>query len=142
MAMMMTGRVLLVCALCVLCCGAGGSFANEERTGLGSGGPPLESQELETPLQETQDLKVGSPNVNGKVPPTSSTHIEEAGGEDSDDNDEYGEEKDKKGENEKNKVQLQTHEGKNNEGASLPPPPPIPSGDPTAERENPQNSKT
>ncbi|KAF8280355.1 Mucin-associated surface protein (MASP), putative, partial [Trypanosoma cruzi] len=27
MAMMMTGRVLLVCALCVLWCGAGGSYA-------------------------------------------------------------------------------------------------------------------
>ncbi|ESS60816.1 mucin-associated surface protein (MASP) [Trypanosoma cruzi Dm28c] len=27
MAMMMTGRVLLVCALCVLCCGAGGVYA-------------------------------------------------------------------------------------------------------------------
>ncbi|KAF8284670.1 Mucin-associated surface protein (MASP) [Trypanosoma cruzi] len=29
MAMMMTGRVLLVCALCVLWCGAGGVFADE-----------------------------------------------------------------------------------------------------------------
>ncbi|EKG03778.1 mucin-associated surface protein (MASP), putative [Trypanosoma cruzi] len=29
MAMMMTGRVLLVCALCVLCCGAGGVYANK-----------------------------------------------------------------------------------------------------------------
>ncbi|EAN97704.1 Mucin-associated surface protein (MASP) [Trypanosoma cruzi] len=29
MAMMMTGRVLLVCALCVLWCGAGGGFAKE-----------------------------------------------------------------------------------------------------------------
>nr|ALD09609.1 mucin-associated surface protein [Trypanosoma cruzi] len=29
MAMMMTGRVLLVCALCVLWCGAGGVYANK-----------------------------------------------------------------------------------------------------------------
>ncbi|KAF8277913.1 hypothetical protein TcYC6_0005250 [Trypanosoma cruzi] len=29
MAMMMTGRVLLVCALCVLWCGAGGGFGEE-----------------------------------------------------------------------------------------------------------------
>ncbi|KAF8304091.1 Mucin-associated surface protein (MASP), subgroup S082 [Trypanosoma cruzi] len=123
MAMMMTGRVLLVCALCVLWCGAGGCFANEERAGLGSGGgPPPESQELGTPRQETQDLKVGSPNVNGKVPPTSSTHIEKAEDEGIDDED--GEEKDKKDENEKNKVQPQTHEGKNNEGVPPPPPPP------------------
>ncbi|KAF8304740.1 Mucin-associated surface protein (MASP), putative, partial [Trypanosoma cruzi] len=28
MAMMMTGRVLLVCALCVLCCGTGGGDAD------------------------------------------------------------------------------------------------------------------
>ncbi|KAF8284941.1 Mucin-associated surface protein (MASP), subgroup S010 [Trypanosoma cruzi] len=32
MAMMMTGRVLLVCALCVLWCGVGGGFAKEEDT--------------------------------------------------------------------------------------------------------------
>ncbi|KAF8306498.1 Mucin-associated surface protein (MASP), subgroup S010 [Trypanosoma cruzi] len=32
MAMMMTGRVLLVCALCVLWCSAGGVFAKEEET--------------------------------------------------------------------------------------------------------------
>ncbi|KAF8278311.1 Mucin-associated surface protein (MASP), putative, partial [Trypanosoma cruzi] len=29
MAMMMTGRVLLVCALCVLWCGAGGVYARD-----------------------------------------------------------------------------------------------------------------
>ncbi|KAF8303556.1 Mucin-associated surface protein (MASP), putative, partial [Trypanosoma cruzi] len=37
MAMMMTGRVLLVCALCVLWCGAGGSCKGET-AGSGSGG--------------------------------------------------------------------------------------------------------
>ncbi|KAF8303877.1 Mucin-associated surface protein (MASP), putative, partial [Trypanosoma cruzi] len=87
MAMMMTGRVLLVCALCVLCCGAGGRCDGEETAARGSGdGPPPESQELGTPRQETQDLKVGPTDVNGKVPPTSSPHIEEAGGEDSEEN--------------------------------------------------------
>ncbi|KAF8307391.1 Mucin-associated surface protein (MASP), putative, partial [Trypanosoma cruzi] len=52
MAMMVTGRVLLVCALCVLWCSAGGGFADEEREGLGSGGEPLlQSKALEKPLQ-------------------------------------------------------------------------------------------
>ncbi|KAF8278843.1 Mucin-associated surface protein (MASP), putative, partial [Trypanosoma cruzi] len=36
MAMMMTGRVLLVCALCVLWCGAGGVYARDlENKALG-----------------------------------------------------------------------------------------------------------
>ncbi|KAF8304330.1 Mucin-associated surface protein (MASP), subgroup S004 [Trypanosoma cruzi] len=37
MAMMMTGRVLLVCGLCVLWCGAGGGFADEATAGSESG---------------------------------------------------------------------------------------------------------
>ncbi|RNC32605.1 mucin-associated surface protein (MASP), partial [Trypanosoma cruzi] len=37
MAMMMTGRVLLVCALCVLWCGAGGGHAMEDYCGEGGG---------------------------------------------------------------------------------------------------------
>ncbi|KAF8277365.1 Mucin-associated surface protein (MASP), putative, partial [Trypanosoma cruzi] len=48
MAMMMTGRVLLVCALCVLWCGAGGRCDEGKMAGSGSGGGrPPESKELE-----------------------------------------------------------------------------------------------
>ncbi|EAN83883.1 Mucin-associated surface protein (MASP) [Trypanosoma cruzi] len=87
MAMMMTGRVLLVCALCVLWCGAGGGFANEERTGLGSGGgPPLESQELEKSPQVTQGIRDGTGGVKGQVP--SKPPGDEVEDEDEDDEDE------------------------------------------------------
>ncbi|KAF8292104.1 Mucin-associated surface protein (MASP), putative, partial [Trypanosoma cruzi] len=37
MAMMMTGRVLLVCALCVLWCGAGGIHARDIENNAGGG---------------------------------------------------------------------------------------------------------
>ncbi|EAN94914.1 Mucin-associated surface protein (MASP) [Trypanosoma cruzi] len=143
MAMMMTGRVLLVCALCVLWCGAGGRCDEERTAARGSGDESLpESRGIGTPREETQELQVGSPVIKVEVPRESSPHIEEADGEDSDD--ENGDEKVKKDEKEKNKVQPQKHESKNNEGApqSLPPPPtPTPSGHTTAEREKPQNSK-
>ncbi|KAF5216449.1 Mucin-associated surface protein (MASP) subgroup S047 [Trypanosoma cruzi] len=87
MAMMMTGRVLLVCALCVLWCGAGGGFANEDRAGLWSGGGPLlQSQELETPLQVTQELRRGAGGVKGQVP--SKPPEDEVEDEDEDDEDE------------------------------------------------------
>ncbi|KAF8303584.1 Mucin-associated surface protein (MASP), subgroup S009 [Trypanosoma cruzi] len=86
MAMMMTGRVLLVCALCVLWCGAGGGFADEERTGLGSGGPLLESQEVETPPQVTQGIRNGTGGVKGQVP--SKPPEDEVEDEDEDDEDE------------------------------------------------------
>ncbi|EAN99461.1 Mucin-associated surface protein (MASP) [Trypanosoma cruzi] len=71
MAMMMvTGRLLLLCALCVLWCGAGGGFANEERAGLGSGGAEslLESQELEKSPQVTQGIRDGTGGVKEQVP--------------------------------------------------------------------------
>ncbi|EAN81602.1 mucin-associated surface protein (MASP), putative, partial [Trypanosoma cruzi] len=40
MAMMMTGRVLLVCALCVLWCGVGCGFGDEEEGTALVVGPP------------------------------------------------------------------------------------------------------
>ncbi|RNC52185.1 mucin-associated surface protein (MASP) [Trypanosoma cruzi] len=78
MAMMMTGRVLLVCALCVLWCGAGGRSDGGKTAGSGSGdGSPLESKELETSPQGTQGLHGRETGVKGNVPPASSTPTEE-----------------------------------------------------------------
>ncbi|EAN93999.1 Mucin-associated surface protein (MASP) [Trypanosoma cruzi] len=154
MAMMMTGRVLLVCALCVLWCGVCGGGCDGGETAVprsGAGGPPPGSAELGTPLQDTQELNVESPDINGKVPSQSSPRIEKADDEDSDDEDREG--KDKKDEKEKNKVQPEKDEGKKKEGPPPPPPPPPPpapppppggpapsstavEGGPTAEKEN------
>ncbi|ESS62040.1 mucin-associated surface protein (MASP) [Trypanosoma cruzi Dm28c] len=138
MAMMMTGRVLLVCALCVLWCGAGGRCA-EEKAGHGvqrdvsaSGTPPLGSKELVTSPQETQELNDGPTDVNLKVPRESSSSLEE----DDDDSEEE----------EKIKGPTQAQKGKNNKGTpeSLPPPPPPSAGEesPTAEEESSQNVTT
>ncbi|PBJ79068.1 mucin-associated surface protein [Trypanosoma cruzi cruzi] len=71
MAMMMTGRVLLVCALCVLWCGAGGRCdEGEDTAGSGSGGEhSLASKQLENSSQDTQSLKGGVPGAKGNVPP-------------------------------------------------------------------------
>ncbi|RNC34761.1 mucin-associated surface protein (MASP), partial [Trypanosoma cruzi] len=59
MAMMMTGRVLLVCALCVLWCGVGGRC--DAGVGVGAqqdgGKSPPESKGLEASSQGTQHLK-------------------------------------------------------------------------------------
>ncbi|EAN89889.1 Mucin-associated surface protein (MASP) [Trypanosoma cruzi] len=143
MAMMMTGRVLLVCALCVLWCGAGGRCDEEgPAVPAGGAGPPPGSKELGTLPQDTQELKVGSQDIKVKVPPAPSPSLEEDEDEDSNPNEEEETTEDtEEEEEEKIKAQNETHEGKNNEGASIPPPPPIPSGDPTAERGNPQNPK-
>ncbi|KAF5214189.1 Mucin-associated surface protein (MASP) subgroup S002 [Trypanosoma cruzi] len=63
MAMMMTGRVLLVCALCVLWCGAGGSCKGETAV-LGSRAelPPAPLETSQTGLQELQS---GEPGAKG-----------------------------------------------------------------------------
>ncbi|KAF5219409.1 Mucin-associated surface protein (MASP) subgroup S079 [Trypanosoma cruzi] len=142
MAMMMTGRVLLVCALCVLWCGAGGR-CDEEGPALPAGGgvPPPGSKELGTLPQDTQELKVRAKDIKVKVPPESSPSLEEDEDEDRDEEEETTEDTEEEKEK-KIKAPTETHEGKKNEGASLPPSPPIPpSGDPTAERGNPQNQK-
>ncbi|EAN98169.1 Mucin-associated surface protein (MASP) [Trypanosoma cruzi] len=87
MAMMMTGRVLLVCALCVLWCGAGGRSDGEDTAGSGIGGEsPLSSQELETPPQVTQDLRRGAGGLKEELPPApSEDEVEEDEDEDNDD---------------------------------------------------------
>ncbi|ESS61866.1 mucin-associated surface protein (MASP) [Trypanosoma cruzi Dm28c] len=74
MAMMMTGRVLLVCALCVLWCGAGGR-CDEVETRAGVSGsdiePLVQSQEIGKSPEGPQDLKVGPTDVKREVPPAS-----------------------------------------------------------------------
>ncbi|PBJ73393.1 mucin-associated surface protein [Trypanosoma cruzi cruzi] len=82
MAMMMTGRVLLVCALCVLWCGAGGrcdeGMVESRAGGAGSGGEPsLASKQLENSPQDTQGLKGGVPGVKENVPPAPSAPTDE-----------------------------------------------------------------
>ncbi|PBJ71878.1 mucin-associated surface protein [Trypanosoma cruzi cruzi] len=73
MAMMMTGRVLLVCALCVLWCGAGGRCAEGEAAGRVSGDElPQGSKPLVTPRVGSQGLQNGVTVVKEEVPPTSS----------------------------------------------------------------------
>ncbi|KAF8303711.1 Mucin-associated surface protein (MASP), subgroup S037 [Trypanosoma cruzi] len=65
MAMMMTGRVLLVCALCVLWCGVGGR-CDEDKAGSGIDAElPPAPVPLETSQQDPQDLKNGVPGVKG-----------------------------------------------------------------------------
>ncbi|KAF8277312.1 Mucin-associated surface protein (MASP), subgroup S064, partial [Trypanosoma cruzi] len=103
MAMMMTGRVLLVCALCVLWCGTpGGRCDGGETAGSGSGGGPRpESKQLETSPQGTQGPKDEARSVEEKKPVTSSEdESEEDDEEDNDDDDDEEEEKEKSKEKE------------------------------------------
>ncbi|PBJ70894.1 mucin-associated surface protein [Trypanosoma cruzi cruzi] len=99
MAMMMTGRVLLVCALCVLwCVTAGGRCDGGETAGSGSGGGPRPgSKQLETSPQDTQGPKDEARSLEGKELLTSSEdEAEEHDEEDNDDDDvEPEEEKEK-----------------------------------------------
>ncbi|EAN93161.1 Mucin-associated surface protein (MASP) [Trypanosoma cruzi] len=113
MAMMMTGRVLLVCALCVLWCGAGGRCDGGETAGSGSGGgPPPESKEIETSPQVKQELKDEARSVKGKKPPTSSEdEVEEDEKEDNDDDDDDEPEEEKEKSKEKEDAQ-QTRKSK------------------------------
>ncbi|KAF8286669.1 Mucin-associated surface protein (MASP), subgroup S017 [Trypanosoma cruzi] len=68
---MMTGRVLLVCALCVLWCGAGGRCDAAVGVGaqLDGGKSSPESKGVETPSQGTQDLKGGAAGAKEDPPP-------------------------------------------------------------------------
>ncbi|KAF8303718.1 Mucin-associated surface protein (MASP), subgroup S002 [Trypanosoma cruzi] len=100
MAMMMTGRVLLVCALCVLWCGAGGGFADEEKAaGSGSGGElPPASNPVVTPPVGSQGLQNGVTVVTEEVSPISSPpQGGDADGDDEDEEMEDGETEEKEG---------------------------------------------
>ncbi|RNF05866.1 mucin-associated surface protein (MASP) [Trypanosoma cruzi] len=97
MAMMMTGRVLLVCALCVLWCGAGGRCEGEAAV-LGSRAelPPAPA-ELATIPVGSQGLPHGVSGVKDKLSPASSIPREEDEEDDSDDDeDEETDETEKK----------------------------------------------
>ncbi|EAN99821.1 Mucin-associated surface protein (MASP) [Trypanosoma cruzi] len=81
MMMMMTGRVLLVCALCVLWCGTAGAAADgsEERadlSGIGGGSLP-ELKEIGKSPEEPQGKKDEAGDVKGKKHPASSEDEEE-----------------------------------------------------------------
>ncbi|KAF8288477.1 Mucin-associated surface protein (MASP), subgroup S063 [Trypanosoma cruzi] len=95
MMMMMTGRVLLVCALCVLWCGTAGAAADgsEERADLsGIGGESLpESKGIGKSPEGPQGKKDEAGDVNGKKPPASS---EDEGEEDEEEDDADGDEED------------------------------------------------
>ncbi|EKF32181.1 mucin-associated surface protein (MASP), putative [Trypanosoma cruzi marinkellei] len=71
MAMMITGRVLLVCALCVLWCGAGGGFCEEEGAGSLSPAPGPVHGDKGIELRVTDSKKLagtgGQVTVNGGV---------------------------------------------------------------------------
>ncbi|EKF99474.1 mucin-associated surface protein (MASP), putative [Trypanosoma cruzi] len=84
---LMTGRVLLVCALCVPWCGAGGRcdevVVRAPAGGAGDKSEPLvQSQELGTSSQGSQELKDGAPVVKREAPPALPTPSD---GEDDDD---------------------------------------------------------
>ncbi|EAN91405.1 Mucin-associated surface protein (MASP) [Trypanosoma cruzi] len=100
MAMMMTGRVLLVCALCVLWCGAGGTCDAAVGVGaqLDGGKSPPESKGVETPSQGTQDLKGGAAGVKEDPPPLPTEEDDEDVVDDSEEGDDgraEGEEEEK-----------------------------------------------
>ncbi|RNC40561.1 mucin-associated surface protein (MASP) [Trypanosoma cruzi] len=88
MAMMMTGRVLLVCALCVLWCGAAGRCDGEETAAHGGGELLVRSQEIVTSPEGSQGLKGGVTVVTENVIPESSPPKED---EEDDDEDGIGE---------------------------------------------------
>ncbi|ESS61822.1 mucin-associated surface protein (MASP) [Trypanosoma cruzi Dm28c] len=89
MAMMMTGRVLLVCFLCVLWCGVGGVCTDEEETaGRGSGADlPLESKGLVTSPESSKGLQNGAPGGEGNLTPVVIQEADDDGDDDDDDDD-------------------------------------------------------
>ncbi|PWV04527.1 Mucin-associated surface protein (MASP) [Trypanosoma cruzi] len=87
---MMTGRVLLVCALCVLWCGAGGRCNEglaEGRAGVSGSDvePPPAPTPLVTSPQDTQSLHGRVSGVKEKLSPASSTPTEEEDDDDEED---------------------------------------------------------
>ncbi|EKF30755.1 mucin-associated surface protein (MASP), putative, partial [Trypanosoma cruzi marinkellei] len=112
MAMMMTGRVLLVCALCVLWCGIAGGICDEEGTAvLGSGGGPLPgTKELATSSEDPPELKSGASGVKVKVSSISSPPIEEAE-ECEDDDDGDGDDDEDEGKEDEERRRGQSGEG-------------------------------
>ncbi|KAF5217421.1 Mucin-associated surface protein (MASP) subgroup S047 [Trypanosoma cruzi] len=116
MAMMMTGRVLLVCALCLLWCGAGGRCEGEDTPGPGSdaqldGAEILpESEEPVTSPESSQGLPHGVPGVKENVPPAFPTPTDEE-----DDDEDDGEEN----EDEEKETQEESIEGQGDKGGTV-----------------------
>ncbi|EAN87998.1 Mucin-associated surface protein (MASP) [Trypanosoma cruzi] len=112
MAMTMTGRVLLVCALCVLWCGAGGRCDDVVTAALGSGGSSPKSTQLETPPLDSQELKDEAPVVKEEVPPASpGIKAEEEEDKDDDDTGEGDGQEDGGAEGEEKPIERQDGQG-------------------------------
>ncbi|KAF8278365.1 Mucin-associated surface protein (MASP), subgroup S002 [Trypanosoma cruzi] len=114
MAMMMTGRVLLVCALCVLWCGASGRCDDEDTAGSGNDvqlRPEL--KQLENSPQDTQGLPNGVPGVNENVPHALSIPREE----------ENNEEDSEESEREETEAEKKSIEGQSVQGGTAAPDP-------------------
>ncbi|EAN87210.1 Mucin-associated surface protein (MASP) [Trypanosoma cruzi] len=93
MAMMMTGRVLLVCALCVLWCGVSVvAVPAADVSGGGDGGADVSGRQPKPPQLETtpsniQDPKRPSANVDEPMLEVAATSLEGTGGDDVEDGD-------------------------------------------------------
>ncbi|RNC42061.1 putative mucin-associated surface protein (MASP) [Trypanosoma cruzi] len=121
MAMMMTGRVLLACALCVLWCGAGGRCDEGKMAGSGSGGKiPPESKELEKSPEGPQGLPDGVPGVKENVTPAFPTPTEEVDDDEEDDSDDDEDAEAEDGETEEEEGKIRTAGQSNKEGTVLP----------------------
>ncbi|KAF5214959.1 Mucin-associated surface protein (MASP) subgroup S002 [Trypanosoma cruzi] len=112
MAIMMTGRVLLVCALCVLWCGAGGRCKGETAV-LGSRAE-LPPAPLETSQTGLQDLQSGEPGAKG----TASVASPPPKDKDADENEDEGDEDDDEDE-ETDEPKVRRTEGQSSEKANV-----------------------
>ncbi|KAF8303621.1 Mucin-associated surface protein (MASP), subgroup S002 [Trypanosoma cruzi] len=121
MAMMMTGRVLLVCGLCVLWCGVCGGLADEETAGSGSGAElPLGSKGLKTSPQDPQGSQNRAPGGKENITPVP---IEEADDDDDDDEDDDDDDDDEDDDGEtKAEEERSTERQSVQEGAAAPDP--------------------
>ncbi|KAF8278498.1 Mucin-associated surface protein (MASP), subgroup S006 [Trypanosoma cruzi] len=92
MAMMMTGRVLLVCVLCVLWCGSGGGFAEDESPAVGAsadvGGRQPKPPRLDTTPSNVQGPKIPSADVGVPMLEVADTSLEGTDGDDVEDEEE------------------------------------------------------
>ncbi|KAF8277587.1 Mucin-associated surface protein (MASP), subgroup S055 [Trypanosoma cruzi] len=115
MAMMMTGRVLLVCALCVLWCGTPGGRCDEGGTGRTPPGASASDVVGKDP-QESPPIAQGGSHTSGLKAPGIKNKSE-----DSDDEQLLTEDEEEEDEDRGKKLQISGKEG-------IPPPPPPPGG--------------